>query len=174
MDGGNDGTLIDQWRYMLDPAGMDWVGCCDHDNGGGREYSWWTTQKLTDIFYSPEKFVPMFSYERSVAYPEGHRNVVFATRGIRTLPRLPKMDNESTGHAPDTADALPLPAGVRRRGGVAHQRHQHGDGLARQRSAHRAGGGDLPGRPAELRDARCAAEQFRGATRSADGGRKDS
>ena len=103
MDGGNDGTLIDQWRYMLDPAGMDWVGCCDHDNGGGREYSWWITQKLTDIFYSPEKFVPMFSYERSVAYPEGHRNVVFATRGIRTLPRLPKMDNESTGHAPDTA-----------------------------------------------------------------------
>ena len=102
MDGGSDGTIIDQWRYMLDPGGMDWVGCCDHDNGGGREYSWWTSQKLTDIFYTPGKFVPMFSYERSVAYPEGHRNVIFAQRGIRTLPRLPKMAPDSAGHAPDT------------------------------------------------------------------------
>lgn len=102
MDGGSDGTILDQWRYILDTAALDWVGCCDHDNGGGREYSWWITQKLTDIFYAPGKFVPMFNYERSVAYPEGHRNVIFAQRGIRTLPRLPKMDPESSGHAPDT------------------------------------------------------------------------
>ena len=66
------------------------------------EYSWWTTQKLTDIFYAPGKFAPLFAYERSVSYPEGHRNVVFAQRGIRPLPRLPKMDDNSTGHAPDT------------------------------------------------------------------------
>lgn len=101
-DGGNDGSIIDQWRYMLDPAHMDWVGCCDHDNGGGREYTWWTTQKLTDVFHSPGKFVPMFSYERSVPYPEGHRNVVFAQRGIRPLPRLPKVDENAPGKAPDT------------------------------------------------------------------------
>ena len=101
-DGGWDGTLIDQWRYMLDAAAMDWVGCCDHDNGNGREYTWWITQKLTDVFYSPGKFVPMFSYERSVAYPEGHRNVVFARRGIRTLPRLPISSPDSAGHAADT------------------------------------------------------------------------
>jgi hypothetical protein len=101
-DGGGDGTIIDQWRYMLDPAHMDWVGCCDHDNGGGREYSWWTTQKLTDIFHTPGKFAPMFSYERSIAYPEGHRNVVFAQRGIRPLPRLPKVDEATPGKAPDT------------------------------------------------------------------------
>jgi hypothetical protein len=44
----------------------------------------------------------MFSYERSVPYPEGHRNVIFVQRGIRPLPRLPKMENESTGSAPDT------------------------------------------------------------------------
>ena len=30
----------------------------------------------------------MFTYERSVAYPHGHRNVMFAQRGVRTLPRL--------------------------------------------------------------------------------------
>ena len=102
MDGGNDGSVIDQWRYALDAADMDWVGCCDHDNGGGREYSWWITQKLTDIFHAPGRFVSMFSYERSVQYPEGHRNVVFAQRGVRPLPRMPRLTPESTGRAPDT------------------------------------------------------------------------
>ena len=28
----------------------------------------------------------MFSCERSVAYPEGHRNVLFVQRGVRVLP----------------------------------------------------------------------------------------
>jgi hypothetical protein len=101
MDGANDGTLIDQYRYMIDSARMDWVGCCDHDNGGAREYSWWISQKLTDIFHSAT-FVPMFNYERSVQYPEGHRNVIFAQRGIRPLPRLPRTAEEPAVHAPDT------------------------------------------------------------------------
>ena len=108
MDGGDDGTLIDQWRYVLDAAAMDWVGCCDHDNGAGREYSWWITQKLTDIFFSPGRFAPMFSYERSVGYPEGHRNVIFAQRGIRPLPRYKSSTissapkSEQPQHAVDT------------------------------------------------------------------------
>jgi hypothetical protein len=87
---------------MIDPAAMDWVGCCDHDNGNGREYSWWITQKLTDILYTQGKFIPMFMYERSVQYPEGHRNVIFAQRGIRPLPRLPRTDENAAGPAPDT------------------------------------------------------------------------
>ncbi len=102
MDGGFDGTLLDQWRYILDAASLDWVGCCDHDNGAGREYTWWLAQKLTDVFYTSGKFVPMFSYERSVPYPEGHRNVIFARRGIRPLPRLPISSADAPGHAPDT------------------------------------------------------------------------
>jgi hypothetical protein len=102
MDGGTDGTLLDQWRYILDAASMEWSGCCDHDNGGGREYSWWISQKLTDIFHSPGHFIPMFSHERSVSYPEGHRNLVFAQRGIRTLPRLPITREEPFVRAPDT------------------------------------------------------------------------
>ena len=77
-DGGGDGAIVDQYRYTLDAGALDWVGCCDHDNGAGREYTWWLSQKLTDIFYSPGNFTPMFSYERSVSYPEGHRNVIFA------------------------------------------------------------------------------------------------
>ena len=102
MDGGGDGTILDQYRYILDAGALDWVGCCDHDNGAGRVYSWWISQKLTDIFYSPGKFAPMFSYERSVNYPEGHRNVIFAQRGVRTLPRLPITKENETVHAPDT------------------------------------------------------------------------
>jgi len=107
-DGGNDGTLLDQWRYILDAAALDWVGCCDHDNGGGREYSWWITQKLTDVFYTPGKFAPMFSYERSLLYPDGHRNVIFAQRGIHTLPRLDEQylgtaaEENHYEHTPDT------------------------------------------------------------------------
>ncbi len=106
MDGGNDGTLFDQWRYILDAAALDWVGCCDHDNGGGREYSWWITQKLTDVFYTPGKFSPMFNYERSVSYPDGHRNVIFVQRGIRTLPRFGRVgtaaEEDVFVHTPDT------------------------------------------------------------------------
>jgi hypothetical protein len=102
MDGGGDGTLLDQWRYVLDAADMDWIGCCDHDNGAGREYSWWIIQKLTDVFYAPGKFTPLFAYERSVPYPEGHRNVLFAQRGIRPLPRLPISSENNFAHAPDT------------------------------------------------------------------------
>jgi hypothetical protein len=106
-DGAYDGMLYDQWRYILDAVALDWVGCCDHDNGEGREYSWWITQKLTDVFYAPGKFAPMFSYERSVSYPDGHRNVIFAQRGIHTLPRLEssrlKTDEENHfEHTPDT------------------------------------------------------------------------
>jgi len=101
-DGGNDGPLEDMWRYAIDVAGMDWLGCGDHDNGGGREYPWWLTQKTTDAFRIAGRFEPPFTYERSVAYPEGHRNVVFEQRGVRTLPRLPKTARDFTGHAPDT------------------------------------------------------------------------
>jgi len=101
-DGGQDGPLMDMWRYAIDVAAMDWIGCGDHDNGQGREYTWWLTQKTTDAFQLPGHFDPMFTYERSVVYPEGHRNVVFPVRGIRTLPRLPKVNESDPGHAPDT------------------------------------------------------------------------
>ncbi len=101
-DGGNDGPLEDMWRYALDVSQMDWLGCGDHDNGAGREYTWWLTQKTTDAFRIAGKFEPPFTYERSVRYPEGHRNVMFAQRGIRTLPRLPITHRDQEGPAPDT------------------------------------------------------------------------
>ena len=102
MDGGGDGPLEDMWRYAIDASAMDWLGNGDHDNGNGREYTWWLTQKTTDVFHIPGAFTPMFSYERSVSYPEGHRNVVFVQRGVRTLPRLPISDPKVFAPAPDT------------------------------------------------------------------------
>ena len=46
-----------------------------------------TIQKTVDIYHNPPWFVAPFTYERSQGYPNGHRNVIFADRGIRTLPR---------------------------------------------------------------------------------------
>jgi len=102
-DGGGDGMLMDMWRYALDAASLDWIGNGDHDNGGGREYSWWITQKTTDLFVVPGYFTPMFSYERSCRYPDGHRNVVFAHRGIRTLPRLRGGQGKAMDNLPPEA-----------------------------------------------------------------------
>ncbi|MCK4763322.1 MAG: hypothetical protein KAW12_14080 [Candidatus Aminicenantes bacterium] len=84
-DGGADGSLFDMWRYGLDIAALDWLGSGDHFNGKGREYTWWLTQKTCDVFHNQGAFMPMFSYERSVIYPYGHRNILFAQRGIRNL-----------------------------------------------------------------------------------------
>ena len=134
---------------MIDAARMDWVGCCDHDNGDGREYSWWISQKLTDIFYTPGKFIPMFSYERSVAYPEGHRNVIFAQRGIRPLPRLPITADDNKGHAPDTQMLYPY---LKHFNGIAASHTSAtamGTDWRDNDPAGRAGGRDLSGRPAE-------------------------
>jgi hypothetical protein len=93
------------WRYAIDVAALDWIGNTDHDNGGGREYTWWLTQKYSDAYHVANAFTPMFSYERSVQYPMGHRNCVFAKRGVRTLPRLAEPDQvKRVGgvHADDT------------------------------------------------------------------------
>jgi hypothetical protein len=103
FDGGNDGPLVDAYRYAIDAASLGWIGCCDHDNGGAREYSWWLAQKYTDAYLLGSAFVPMFYYERSVVYPEGHRNIMFAQRGVRPLPRLPVTSPTSPfAPAPDT------------------------------------------------------------------------
>ena len=95
-----DGLFEAIFRYALDVAQMDWIGPGDHDNGSGDQYMWWLTQKQVDMYHHPPVLVPMFTYERSVRYPSGHRNVMFARRGIRPLPRL-RGQNRLMG----TADA---------------------------------------------------------------------
>ncbi len=91
-DGGPDGSVEDMFRYAIDAAAMDWIGIADHDNGAGREYAWWLSQKYTDAYHVPKAFTPLFCYERSVAYPHGHRNCLFVQRGVMTLPRLGNPD----------------------------------------------------------------------------------
>lgn len=95
-DGAGDGMLEDLYRYTLDTAGMDIGHVADHQMGNDEEYNWWMTQKSNDLYYMPDRFVPMYGYERSVLYPNGHRNVVWAERG---KPVLPIGEAERTGKA---------------------------------------------------------------------------
>ncbi len=96
-----DGLLEDAWRYAHDAGSLDWMGNGDHDNGHHDEYSWWQIQKTADIMHHGPEFVAIQSYERSVKYPDGHRNVIFPKRGIRPLPRGSFNGSEEKG-TPDT------------------------------------------------------------------------
>jgi len=80
-DGGGtaDGNLQDFYRYMIDIASMDFGASTDHQ-GGGWPYWWWYTQKMTDMYHVPGAYVPIFGYERSAVFPNGHRNVFYAKR----------------------------------------------------------------------------------------------
>jgi len=99
--GDQDGLLEDSWRYGLDAADHDWMGNGDHDNGHGFEYLWWLIQKNADLHHNPPRFVGAQTYERSVVYPNGHRNVMMPKRGVRPLPRG-NMDGSYEEGTPDT------------------------------------------------------------------------
>ena len=81
-----DGSLIEVYRYGIDAAGMDYIAATDHGAGNDQEYPWWQGQQLVDVFNIPGGFTPLFAYERSLNFPNGHRNVIWAKRGFRTLP----------------------------------------------------------------------------------------
>jgi hypothetical protein len=81
-----DGSLFEVYRYGLDAAGFDYIAPTDHQTGYDQEFSWWQNQKYVDLFFVAGRFTPLFAYERSLRFPNGHRNVVWATRGTRTLP----------------------------------------------------------------------------------------
>jgi hypothetical protein len=96
-----DGLLEDAWRYALDAGRLDWMGDGDHDNGFGHEYMWWTIQKVADLHLHAPVFIATQTYERSVNYPNGHRNVMMPRRGIRPLPRGELPGTAAEG-SPDT------------------------------------------------------------------------
>ncbi len=91
-----DGSLIEVYRYALDAAAFDYIVPTDHQLGFDHEFTWWQDEKLTDLFHVAGTFTPMFGYERSLGFPNGHRNVIFPKRGTRTLP-IP--DDERRGEA---------------------------------------------------------------------------
>jgi hypothetical protein len=79
VGGAFDGSLQDFYRYMIDAAAMDFGASTDHQ-GGLWPYAWWYTQKMTDMYHVPGAYTPIFGYERSASYPNGHRNMFFAKR----------------------------------------------------------------------------------------------
>jgi len=98
-DGGgrNDGSLQEFYRYMIDAAAMDFGASTDHQ-GGAWPYWWWYTQKMTDMYHVPGAYVPIFGYERSARFPNGHRNVFFAKRSdSRVTPFHLKMGSRGYG-----------------------------------------------------------------------------
>ncbi len=84
-DGNRDGSLHDAYRYAMDAAGFEYLGVCDHQAGNMIPYNWWMIQKAVDLFSIEGRFAPLYSYERSLSYPNGHRNVLFAERGKPVL-----------------------------------------------------------------------------------------
>jgi Protein of unknown function (DUF3604). len=95
-DGAGDGSLWDAYRYMMDAAAMDYFLLTDHQSGA-QEYTWWRTQKSSDMFHVPGVFTALYGTERSLSYPNGHRNLVFAKRGVHILPITPAEQKTSTG-----------------------------------------------------------------------------
>ena len=77
-----DGSVFDFYRYMLDAAAMDFGAVTDHNSGGDSEYWWWLIEKTNDLFHVRQAFTTLYAYERSVEYPDGHRNIFHTKRGV--------------------------------------------------------------------------------------------
>ncbi|MEZ5351673.1 MAG: hypothetical protein R2762_03490 [Bryobacteraceae bacterium] len=101
MDGAGDGTLVDAYRYAIDAAGMDYLAVTDHQSGQisaeYSDYTWWRLQKSADMFHTPGFFTGLFGTERSLSYPNGHRNLIFAKRGVPIFHITAEERNNSTG-----------------------------------------------------------------------------
>jgi len=118
-DGAYDGSLEDLYRYALDAASLDFVAVTDHGAGQHREYPWWLTQKSADMFLIPNRFTPLFGYERSLRYPFGHRNIIQRRRGHRPIPPFRQAGGSVGDIAPndtqrlwqllDPADSITIP-----------------------------------------------------------------
>ena len=95
-----DASLWDFYRYVLDAVNLDFSTVTDHQ-GGGTTYNWWKIQKSCDLFLTPTRLTTVYAYERSVPYPNGHRNIVFTKRGVPILPIDP-LENRG----PDNPDTI--------------------------------------------------------------------
>ncbi len=95
-DGYGDGSLLDAYRYARDAAALEFLGVSDHTGGLDDPYAWWRTQKFADLFYVRGSFATFYGYERSVEYPNGHRNIFFRRRG-NDVTRISPMEAEGFG-----------------------------------------------------------------------------
>lgn len=85
MDGYDDGSLLQAYRYAIDAASLDYYANSEHNYLGGPDvpYHDFLLQQFADNFHVPGRFVPPFAYERSIPYPHGHRNIISAKRRVR-------------------------------------------------------------------------------------------
>jgi hypothetical protein len=123
LRGSPDGSVLDFYRYMLDAGAMDWGMISDHQYGSDREYWWWLEEKLADLFHTPERYISMFGYERSISWPDGHRNIIHAKRGVLPVPFFLDFDRPLRPHV-GSGDVIPddtkmLYDEIRRTGGIA-------------------------------------------------------
>ncbi len=83
-----DGDIVDSYRYALDAAALDFLGITDH-TGHERlnyyHYDWWRTRQIATLFNTPGRFAAFFSYERTVTFPGGHRNVISTRRDMQPV-----------------------------------------------------------------------------------------
>lgn len=103
---GNDGSYLDFYRYMIDVASMDFGSLTDHQGGGHYAYWWWLTEKSADMYYLKPRFVPLYGYERSAKFPNGHRNVFHAYRGVPVVPFHLKLDQTGVFPGVGTGELL--------------------------------------------------------------------
>lgn len=82
-DGTGDGSLIDAYRYAMDAVALDFFLVTDHNQRTGVDlpYVNWRCYKIADVMHNPGVFTTLFGYERSLGYPNGHRNILQAKRG---------------------------------------------------------------------------------------------
>ena len=96
FDGYSDGSLYDCYRYAIDAARMDFLGPSEHllPEKVDTSYLWRMVDKAVDIYKIPGVFYPLLNYERTVAYPDGHRNIVWRGRGYDPV-RITPGDREN-------------------------------------------------------------------------------
>jgi hypothetical protein len=70
---------------------MDFGASTDHQ-AGGCDYWNFLTQKMADMYLFPERFVPLYAYERNVSNPHGHRNIVHTSRDYPIVPFFQSMN----------------------------------------------------------------------------------
>ena len=99
MDGNNDGSLFQTYRYAIDAASLDYLLVSEHNFQGGpdNEYINWLLQQAVDLHSVSGTFQPFYGYERSIRFPDGHRNILLPKRGTPTLPILPEESSHAMG-----------------------------------------------------------------------------
>lgn len=87
FDGQSDGSMYDVYRYAIDAAEMDFLGPSEHllPQNDLSDYVWRMVDKAVDVYKLPGLFYPLLNYERTVKFPDGHRNIVGNARGWQPI-----------------------------------------------------------------------------------------